>query len=340
MAAPKPNTRFLRNILRDTDNHNATLLAKERREAQERQHALTKSGLTNEKPSASLGRARHEYKHRRSHRSRSPSYEHGRQRGYDDGLRSAANAGQTDHEQSRARHSDHRSYMKGHRHRHRHERRDRSRSRSREHRSSRRKRRSKEARSRSRSPVKDRPSKHSKKPSSSKVQEEARLTKANETTTSRSVPVNDSGNVEADSDSDPLDAIIGPAPSKETAPAHSRGRGAHRTAISNIDAHFHSSYDPQADIHPDSGTEDDWAQALEGLRDRQKWMQKGAERLLDAGFTDEQVKKWETGGVESESNVNWTKKGESREWDKGKRVDGDENLGSEAESTWGRLKGT
>jgi len=40
VKAPKPNTRFLRNILRETDNHNAALLAKEAEESRARLRAL------------------------------------------------------------------------------------------------------------------------------------------------------------------------------------------------------------------------------------------------------------------------------------------------------------
>ncbi|EON66278.1 hypothetical protein W97_05671 [Coniosporium apollinis CBS 100218] len=42
--APKPNTRFLRNILRETDSHNAALLAKEAEDSRARLKALRKEG--------------------------------------------------------------------------------------------------------------------------------------------------------------------------------------------------------------------------------------------------------------------------------------------------------
>lgn len=84
---------------------------------------------------------------------------------------------------------------------------------------------------------------------------------------------------------------------------------------------------------PDSG--DDWDQALEALKDRQKWKQQGAERLKAAGFTDEEVRKWETGGEKSERDVRWAKEGEGREWDRGKVIGEDGDVGVEAQ--WGRL---
>ena len=135
-----------------------------------------------------------------------------------------------------------------------------------------------------------------------------------------------------DPDSDPLDAIVGPAPPPKIRP---RGRG--RFASSTIDSHFSSAYDPSADIHPGSASEDDWDQALEALRDRQRWKQQGAERLRSAGFTEAEVSKWEKGGEKTTEDVRWREKGEGREWDRGK-VLSDEGVETHAE--WGRLKGT
>ena len=57
-----------------------------------------------------------------------------------------------------------------------------------------------------------------------------------------------------------------------------------------------------------------------------------------AGFTEEEVSKWEKGGEKKEEDVRWKGRGEGREWDRGKVVDlhGDVNTKPE----WGRLKGT
>lgn len=87
-----------------------------------------------------------------------------------------------------------------------------------------------------------------------------------------------------------------------------------------MDEHFTSSYDPKIDVRPDSETDDDWDQALEALRDRQRWKQQGADRLKAAGFTDEEVKKWAKGDGKDDTDVRWSEKGEDREWDRGKVV--------------------
>lgn len=64
--------------------------------------------------------------------------------------------------------------------------------------------------------------------------------------------------------------------------------------------------------------------ALEAFRDRLKWRQVGADRLRDAGFKDDQVKRWEgeeqTTREKGAEDVQWSGKGEEREWDRGKVV--------------------
>ena len=103
-----------------------------------------------------------------------------------------------------------------------------------------------------------------------------------------------------------------------------------------MDARFSTTYDPNTDVHLRSDLDDDWGDALEALKDRQRWKQQGAERLKAAGFTEKQVEKWEKGDEKNEEDVKWTKRGEGREWDKGKVLDaaGDVDLRAE----WGRLK--
>lgn len=123
-----------------------------------------------------------------------------------------------------------------------------------------------------------------------------------------------------DAESDPLDDLIGPAPPPKTVP---RGRGALKGA-SNMDSRF-SDYDPKSDVHLDDDTRDDWDDALEALRDRARFRQQGADRLRQAGFTEEQVKKWEKGGEKTVDDVQWTKAGEKREWDRGKDVEQEED---------------
>lgn len=92
------------------------------------------------------------------------------------------------------------------------------------------------------------------------------------------------------------------------------------------------------DVQLDHEEELDWDQALEALRDRQKWKQQGADRLKAAGFTDEEVRKWEKGGEKTEDDVKWAKKGEGREWDRGKVFDAEGGVSFEPD--FGRLKDT
>jgi hypothetical protein len=104
-----------------------------------------------------------------------------------------------------------------------------------------------------------------------------------------------------------------------------------------MDSRFADTYDPAIDVRPPSDAEDDWGEALESLRDRQRWKQQGAERLKAAGFTDAQVNKWAKGGdMKDEEDVTWSKRGQAREWDRGKVVDEDGDVELKAE--WGRLK--
>ncbi|CAA9965253.1 hypothetical protein PTMSG1_08612 [Pyrenophora teres f. maculata] len=97
-------------------------------------------------------------------------------------------------------------------------------------------------------------------------------------------------------------------------------------------------YAPKAatDVRANSDVEDDWGDALEALRDRARWQQQGAERLKAAGFTNDQVKKWEKGDLQNEEDVVWSRKGQAREWDRGKIVDEDGDIKLKAD--FGRLK--
>lgn len=102
-----------------------------------------------------------------------------------------------------------------------------------------------------------------------------------------------------------------------------------------MDARFSSTYNPSDDVRLGSDVEDDWGDALEVLKDRQRWKQQGADRLRAAGFTDEQVRKWEMGDEKNEEDVVWASKGQAREWDRGKVVDEEGDVSLKAE--WGRL---
>ncbi|KAK0367053.1 hypothetical protein LTR94_000050 [Friedmanniomyces endolithicus] len=139
------------------------------------------------------------------------------------------------------------------------------------------------------------------------------------------------------SDSDPLDSVIGPKPAPRV---RARGRGAQNMYIpSTIDSRFASDYDPATDVtlNEDGADRDDWDMALEALRDRTKWKTNQAERLKAAGFTGEEVGRWKKGGEKGEKDVEdvkWKKKGDGREWDRGKVVDEEGRVETKAE--WAR----
>ncbi|PYI02544.1 hypothetical protein BO78DRAFT_376793 [Aspergillus sclerotiicarbonarius CBS 121057] len=169
-------------------------------------------------------------------------------------------------------------------------------------------------------------------------------------------------NSPSDNESDPLEDLVGPLPAKEDdgdypAPIRSRGRGAYKPNMSNIDAHFAPDYDPTTDVHlEDDGQagsrstrrpvpglmngDDDWELALEALRDRARWKQRGEGRLREAGFSNDFVDRWKsnttsTPGEDSEGrleDVKWSKKGEGREWDRGKFVDEDGHI--DVKASW------
>ncbi|KAJ5288700.1 hypothetical protein N7478_001730 [Penicillium angulare] len=171
--------------------------------------------------------------------------------------------------------------------------------------------------------------------------DEPRESKSSSTTTTQRRDVSE--------DSDPLEELVGPlhpSTANSEAPIRSRGRGAYRSNTSNIDAHFASDYDPTLDIQPDEVEgnntkqpsrrhvtglmtgEDDWEMALEAMRDRTKWKQKGEERLRAAGINEGAIDRWKkepafTGldGERRPEDVRWSKSGEGREWDRGKFVD-------------------
>lgn len=126
------------------------------------------------------------------------------------------------------------------------------------------------------------------------------------------------------SDSDPSQTVLlGPAPPPMTIP---RGRGAFRQ--SDIDSRFTSEYDPKTDVSldQDNGDRDEWDMALEALRDRARWRAQGVDRLRAAGFTDEEVARCEKGGEKDVEDVQWSAMGVRREWDRGKTIDEDGNV--------------
>ncbi|KAK0609339.1 hypothetical protein B0T17DRAFT_621680 [Bombardia bombarda] len=124
-------------------------------------------------------------------------------------------------------------------------------------------------------------------------------------------------------DSDCLEDFIGPAPPSRPPAVWPRGRGvAHGMEI--MHSRSSDACDPKSDMQLDPEETDDLDEAVETHFDRQKWKQQGAHRLRAAGFTDEQVKRWEKTKPDGEpdlDDVQWSKAGERREWDWGKEDD-------------------
>ncbi|KAK2598944.1 hypothetical protein QQS21_005622 [Conoideocrella luteorostrata] len=115
-----------------------------------------------------------------------------------------------------------------------------------------------------------------------------------------------------DEDSDPLEDFIGPPP-----PPKCRGRGTIGGAVA-LDRRFSESYDPSLDVQM-AGEEDAWDDAVELFRDRQKMQARQDQRMKAAGFTDAQIQQSERSDEKkSEQDVVWSKAGERREWDEGK----------------------
>ena len=350
--APKPNTRFLKNILREADGHNAALKRKEEQEAQDRRRRLERDGqregyqsssrhgrLTpptdgSDNIETSRGSKRRKiddekrtcgHSRKRPHddascqkrrKSRSPSL--GRKLTFDrrNHCSNSKDEGYAD--------SHGRKRRLGHpRHGSRRLSRDRD------------SRKATAERSPSRSPG---PQRYRHRAYEDKKKE---LLRKGRCPPSLDDGCNDTASLirssslsSSASDSDPLDALIGPRPpSPASLPAPAiRGRGRGTFTSKDIDKHFTSNYDPYADAGPDSVIEkDEWGDAVEAFRDRLKWSQIGAQRLRTAGFSEEEIKRWERGkgpgrGLDGEGDVEdvqWRKPGEEKEWDKGKMVNED-----------------
>jgi hypothetical protein len=306
-SRPKANTKFLSNILRHTGNHNSALLAKEAQESKLRLDRLRQ-------PSSHHRPTQHFYSARSTHESNRD--------------RSSRRDTSPHHKSSRHHHSSRRS-------RHRSASPDRDSTRRTLVKSTTSDRQSTHRSKRSRHSPSPHPSDSTHRSKRSRHSPSPHL--SDSTHRSKRKRLSPSPHP---SDSDPLDAIIGPAPPPSNPPLRSRGRGTQSHA-STIDHHFSETYDPSADVQPDPQQDDDaldWDQALEAFRDRQKWKLQGAERLRAAGFSERDVSKWETGAEKSQDDVVWAKKGEGREWDRGKLVDEDGIVDVKPE--WARLKNT
>ena len=98
-----------------------------------------------------------------------------------------------------------------------------------------------------------------------------------------------------------------------------------------MDVHFSTDYNPATDVHVNSEEDSDWDRALNAMRDRANFQRTQAARLLAAGFSEEQVKQWETRPSRSDPehggdarDLKWKAKGEEREWDRGKPMLGED----------------
>ncbi len=314
----KPNTRFLGRIIKETTSHNAALLAKEAAEAQARLDDLTETEERKRRklnPSASdirrrqLGNISSILEGRKRHS--------GAERSQKGGDKDRARDQSPDRDRRRSKHhargedkdEGHRSHKK-HSDRATDERRHRRR--------------------RSCSPRQGDRSHRDRSPLSSSGEDNrsSRRSKSHRSKSSKDDDLighasskhrnygrlreDNPGRPIDDDDSDPLDELIGPAPPSRS-PVRTRGRGAARGAAA-MDSRFSEDYDPASDVQLEPAETDDWDEALEAHRDRQKWKQQGADRLRAAGFTDEQIKQWEKGGEKGIEDVRWTKAGEKREW--------------------------
>ncbi|OBT68416.1 hypothetical protein VE03_02821 [Pseudogymnoascus sp. 23342-1-I1] len=325
---PKPNTRFLRNLVRDTDSHNAALLAKEAAESRNRlEQLVTKdtrrandirrrqlgsitavlNGNAPKRQRVGGGAARTT----RDEADSSGSLEERKDRStdtedrHDKGRRARKSADDEDIKDVSSledKHRSHRSESKrlSHHEKHRHERHRVDRSRH---------------RSRSRSPDEDRRSRDPKRRERSPGRRSHLSSSSRREENSYDSSRRRKPSPQAGSDSDPLEAIVGPLPPPKV---KSRGRGT-LSSTSGIDARFSENYDPALDLVPENqetnGDGDDWELVL----DRVKWKQQGADRLKAAGFTEEEVQGWKTG---KKAEVKWTASGKEREWDRGKPVGG------------------
>ncbi|MCJ1468617.1 hypothetical protein MMC07_007246 [Pseudocyphellaria aurata] len=355
--APKPNTRFLKTIIKETDSHNAALRVKDAQDAKARFRQLQSDRVGISKRRKSRGEEGYYSKRRRLDIRPDENLGPRKQRGAFLSQSKVADD-QKDRRRSRRHHHDdytrdeeynEHSRRRQHSHHHRSDRRLR-RDRSKERKELASQGGSSRHNDRSRSPTNDREYNRRRKhkvarsvSSASSIDTASHERADPKLSRTKTSPRHGGGRVKPDelsasqkSDSDPLESIIGPRPPPSPLRIRARGRGTFASS-SAIDSHFSSKYDPSEDVHPNSDSENDWDQALEALRDRQRWKQQGADRLRSAGFTEEEVGKWEKGGEKREEDVRWKGRGEGREWDRGKVLE-DERV--ETRPEWGRLKGT
>ncbi|KAH7175479.1 hypothetical protein EDB81DRAFT_874326 [Dactylonectria macrodidyma] len=319
----KPNTRFLRHIIKDTDTHNKALLAKEAAESRARLKDLERTEDIKRRKTnpnsrdirkrqmgdihAILGGKKHRStdddeaasSSRDSKRRESSRKSDKDQDLFNDRREEHRHRGRLSRSEGRHNKSDGRSHLE--------ERRKRSRSRDAGPGEEDRPRHSRRRRDRSRSPERRR---RSRSPRERKDRHRHRSplhdTKGKAKQTAKEPE---------DLDSD-LDDLIGPAP-----PPRYRGRGA-VGGSSGIDRRFSETYDPKTDVQMDDDDQSsNWDDAAEAFRDRQMLKQNQAQRLKAAGFADDQIKQATlTDAKTLADSMQWTKAGEKREWDRGKAI--------------------
>ncbi|KAL7789600.1 hypothetical protein V8C43DRAFT_285931 [Trichoderma afarasin] len=331
---PKPNTRFLRNIIRDTDSHNKALLAKEAAESKARLRDLERTEEAKRRrtnPTAGDVRRRQlgniqsilgGSKHKREDNVKPADDEKSRTKSDSD--RHSRRASRRDRDAGTDRHKSRKDYGRLSRSPEGDERRshreDQPRSSRRKHRDDSSEDKHRHGRDRDRDRQRDRSRsprrrRRSRSPETKRSKHRSRSPLAAEKHASR-----DSYLKNDDDDSDPLDEFIGPAP-----PPKYRGRGT-VAGTASLDRRFSDSYDPSTDVLPDK-EEDNWDDAVEAFRDRQKLRQVQDERMKAAGFADHQIQRINNNQREkTEEDVVWSKAGEERAWDRGKREDSDGDI--------------
>lgn len=349
--APKPNTRFLRNLVRDADSHNAALLAKEKAETRARLKGLESGAKRGREDAGTRGDDG-------TKRQRRDGEREGRWKGVLSGLgkpslrerdgesrseRPHKSRDQTTRHRTERTESDERTHVESRSYRRRRSRSPDSRSRSPRHRKRSDRDRKSSHRSRSREPKDRRRNRSrdrlSKSPDDNHTRRSTARSRVSASHKDRA-PRSPSPRKATHSDSDdPLSSFFGPAPPPKIRP---RGRGATSSNRSTMDLRFNDpSYNPRADVAlsdfgDEGGKDDDWSNSLEALRDRAAWREKGAQRLRDAGFKEQDVAKWESGGREKdERDLKWRGKGEGREWDAGKVAGEEEEVRVKAAWTKG-----
>jgi len=297
---PKPNTKFLSHIVREADHHNAALKKKEEQESERRLQALQ----DNVEP---LRKRRRVDEPDQAKRSRM--------------LKEILGAVQSDRRvKDRSAVADRSHSSRDHRRRHadepKHSRSNLSRERHSSLHSSRRSRRRRKSSSISES--ESGPDRRKRNKFSSPADGSDADAKTHSQQRRHHWETASHNHSERDGAADPAKQEV-----KEAVPK--RGRGAHR-AKSGIDDRFAKDYDPSQDVVLDSdhdGEAEDWDLALEAMRDRVKWKQNQASRMREAGFGESEITQWEKGSKDRScegdpSRVQWSRRGEVREWDAGK----------------------